>query len=241
MRIIPVIDVMAGQVVRGVAGRRQDYRPLVSRLTSSCHPVDVAKAFLERFGFTELYLADLDAIAGSPPALPVYAALQALGIHLWVDAGVRDALTAQRVAETGVASIVVGLETLLGPEELRKICGNLGRLRTVFSLDLKEGQPLGDTSRWKGADPWSIAEQAVAAGIMRLIVLDLARVGVGSGTGTEQLCQQLASAYPQVEIVAGGGVRDPADLHRLKQLGVRGVLVASALHDGRITPADCWQ
>jgi phosphoribosylformimino-5-aminoimidazole carboxamide ribotide isomerase len=76
------------------------------------------------------------------------------------------------------------------------------------------------------------------AGIRSLIVLDLARVGSGTGIGTEALCQRLAACHPDVEIVAGGGVRGVADLLRLKEIGVHGVLVASALHDGRLRRAD---
>ncbi|HKB34931.1 MAG TPA: HisA/HisF-related TIM barrel protein, partial [Gemmataceae bacterium] len=63
-------------------------------------------------------------------------------------------------------------------------------------------------------------------------------VGAGSGTGTEELCRWLAEAYPGVEVAAGGGVHGPDDLRRLRTCGVRAVLVASALHDGRLTRTD---
>jgi phosphoribosylformimino-5-aminoimidazole carboxamide ribotide isomerase len=66
-------------------------------------------------------------------------------------------------------------------------------------------------------------------------VLDLARVGEGGGTGTEELCARLASAHPEVELIAGGGVRGIADVRRLGEAGVAAVLVASALHEGRLT------
>ena len=69
MRILPVIDLKGGLVVRGVAGRRQEYRPVVSRLTPSSRPIDVAGAFRDHLGLDHLYLADLDAIAGAAPAL----------------------------------------------------------------------------------------------------------------------------------------------------------------------------
>jgi phosphoribosylformimino-5-aminoimidazole carboxamide ribotide isomerase len=238
MRVVPVIDLQDGQVVHGFAGRRQEYRPIVSCLTASCDPLDVARAFRDQLGLTELYLADLDAIAGHPPALAVYSDLQSLGLTLWVDAGVRDASMIATLATAGISAIVVGLETVAGPGELGKILERLDAARVVFSLDLKEGRPLGDASRWKGPDSWSITEQAITYGVQRLIVLDLARVGVGSGTGTEDLCGRLVRAYPQLELLTGGGVRGLEDMVRLKQLGVRGALVASALHDGRIGPAD---
>src|SRR5207253_1947746 len=64
MRILPVLDLQNGVVVRGLAGRRAEYRPVVSRLTTSHQPLDIAQAFRDIFGFEHLYLADLDAIAG---------------------------------------------------------------------------------------------------------------------------------------------------------------------------------
>jgi phosphoribosylformimino-5-aminoimidazole carboxamide ribotide isomerase len=80
--------------------------------------------------------------------------------------------------------------------------------------------------------------QAIDMGVRRIIVLDLARVGGYDGTGTIDLCKRLASTYPKVEIVAGGGIRNVADLQRLQAGGVRAALVASALHDGRLQPED---
>jgi phosphoribosylformimino-5-aminoimidazole carboxamide ribotide isomerase len=236
MRILPVLDLLGGQVVRGVAGQRQDYRPVVSRLTRSSRPLDVARAFRDSFGLTELYVADLDAIAGQKPAWPIFASLRAEGFRLWVDAGVRDAASGRLLAACA-AGVVAGLETLMGPVALGNLVQELG-IRLVFSLDLRGGVPLGKTDTWEGRDAWSIAAQAVALGVCRLLVLDLARVGVHTGTGTEGLCERLAANYPEVEVWAGGGVRGPADLRRLHQGGVQAVLVASALHDGALTRAD---
>jgi phosphoribosylformimino-5-aminoimidazole carboxamide ribotide isomerase len=231
------LDLMAGQVVRGVGGRRQEYRPVISRLTPSCQPVDVAEAFRTHFGFEELYLADLDAIAGGPPDVRTYAALRQRGFRLWVDAGVRVTATAAVLADAGIEGVVVGLETVPGPDALAEVCRDHGE-RVIFSLDLKAGVPLGDRAAWDHADAWSIAAWAVAIGVRRLIVLDLARVGEGGGTGTENLCGRLAAAYPTVQLAAGGGVRGVEDLQRLKEHGVAVALAASALHDGRLQAED---
>ena len=129
------------------------------------------------------------------------------------------------VAAAG-CDVVAGLETVAGPGALREIVDVVGRNQVVFSLDLRDGVPLRG---WP--DP---AASAVGLGITRLIVLDLARVGLGSGTGTDELCRRLSCNYPHIELFAGGGVAGPADLTRLAGCGVRGVLVASALHDGRL-------
>jgi phosphoribosylformimino-5-aminoimidazole carboxamide ribotide isomerase len=234
MLILPVLDLKGGVVVRGVGGRRQEYGPVASRLTQSSAPGDVARAFRDHFGLSELYLADLDAIAGAAPALAVYAELRSLCFRLRVDAGVREAADARPLAAAGVEGIVVGLETVSGPGVLGELCREFGNVRLMFSLDLKEGRPVGNLAGWEAAEAWAIAERAVAAGVRSVIVLDLARVGGHAGTGTEALCTRLARAFPEVEVVAGGGVRGVEDLVRLQRCGVRAVLVASALHDGRL-------
>lgn len=237
MRVVPVLDLKGGQVVRGVGGRREEYRSVVSRLTGSSAPADVATAFRDQFGLSELYVADLDAIAGAGPALETYAALRALGCVLWVDAGLRDAWQAEVLVAAGVEVLVAGLETLAGPQELVRLCERYAE-RVVFSLDLKEGRPLGDLRGWDAGSAWDVASRAVVLGVRRILVLDLSRVGGGEGTGTEELCRRLVEAYPGVEVAAGGGVRGPDDLRRLRDCGVAAVLVASALHDGRLTRAD---
>ena len=218
-----------GQVVRGVGGRRSEYRPIVSRLTSSTDPVEVARALIEVFHPSELYLADLDAITGGRPDLGHYRAVRELGPRLWVDAGVHGAQSALQVADTG-CDVVAGLETVPSADVLRDIVSAVGVDRVVFSFDLRDGVPLNE---WPGVDPIATV---VAAGVTRLIVLDVARVGLGSGTGTGLLCRQLATTYPHLELITGGGILGSADLERLATLGVSGVLVASALHDGRISP-----
>jgi phosphoribosylformimino-5-aminoimidazole carboxamide ribotide isomerase len=237
MRIVAVLDLLGGRVVRGVAGRRGEYRPVVSRLTGSCAPGDVARAFAGQLGLTELYLADLDAIAGAEPAWATYAELHAEGFRLWVDAGVRTPGRALALANAGVAAVVVGLETVAGPAVLAEVGRALGE-RLIFSLDLRAGVPVAGGCGWAGQDPWSIATQAVGLGARRVLVLDLARVGAGGGLGTEVLCARLATNYPEAEVSAGGGVRGPADLEALAVSGVRCALVASALHDGVLRRAD---
>jgi phosphoribosylformimino-5-aminoimidazole carboxamide ribotide isomerase len=94
---------------------------------------------------------------------------------------------------------------------------------------LRDGHPLG---AWNTTDPLVIAERAIAASIQRLIVLDLARVGMPDGTGTEDLARTLIHRFADLQLFVGGGVRSMDDVKRLEALGVRGVLVASALHDG---------
>ncbi len=235
-RVIPVIDVKGGQVVRAVAGRREEYGPIWSALTPSCAPLAVAEAFREQFGFTELYVADLDAIQGREPDRDTAAELQRSGSSLWLDAGVRDLAGASALQALGVAHIILALETLPGLPALDQVLGAISCERLAFSLDMKGGRVLAEPGRWPSADAARLAAAVLDRGIGKLIVLDLAYVGGnGPSAAVLRLCRDLKRSYPEVEIITGGGVQNVADLRMLEAHGVSAALVASALHDGRIT------
>lgn len=238
MQVLPVLDLLGGVVVRGVAGRRDEYRPIQSALATGSDALTVANAFRENFGLTELYVADLDAIVERQPNWAVYHELASAGFRIMLDAGLADIEVAQTAIDAGVATIVAALETSPGAAHLQSLCEKFGADRVVFSLDLKAGQPVGRLGESENSDPLEIAQSAVAAGITRMIVLDLAGVGVGQGVPTGPLCRQLLQLYPELQLITGGGVRSVNDACELKQLGVWGVLIASALHDGSFTRED---
>lgn len=235
MLIVPVIDLKDGLVVRGVAGRREEYRPIVSQIAREATPSAVAEAFAERFGFREAYVADLDAIAGQPPNQAAYEQIASHGLELWIDAGIATAEQATRVGRLS-KTVIAGLESLASRDALRDIVAECGADRVIFSLDLKAGQPITTIDAWRAFPPERIAAEAMECGVRRMIVLDLADVGVGRGTGTLDLVRRLRAAHAQLEMTAGGGVRSMNDLHQLAESGCHAALVASALHDGRISP-----
>jgi phosphoribosylformimino-5-aminoimidazole carboxamide ribotide isomerase len=228
------MDLKGGHIVRAVGGRRDEYRPIQSRLVESSRPETVAQAFRDKLGLDEIYIADLDAIAGAAPSLELFHALAGMGLRLIVDAGVRSIVRALAIHLSGASGVVVGLETIDDPRVVPDIVDAIGKDAIWFSLDLKNGLPLGNMRAWPSLMPEAIVAEVVAAGVNRFIVLDLARVGERSGTGTEELCRRLIRQHPAIKVVAGGGVRDDTDLHRLSQIGLAGVLVATALHEGRI-------
>lgn len=235
MQLIPVLDVMGGVVVRGVAGRRSEYRPIVSSLCRSAEPAAVVRAFQDQFNLYDFYLADLDAIAGAPPARTIYRQLHDQGARLWVDAGIRSLAGALDLASTDIAQVILALETVPGPDEVRDICTHLGPERLIFSLDLQSGRPLTDSHTWGAASAQTIAQTVIQSGIRKLLLLDLCSVGVGQGPGTDALTLVLRQRHPEVSLITGGGIRGSGDLFHQARLGVSAVLVASALHDGRLT------
>lgn len=243
MRILPVLDLLSGRIVRGVGGQRATYQPIQSRLVDGVEPERVGRALVERLGCQAVYLADLDAIAGGEPAWQVYAQLIAVGLELWVDAGVSGparagALAQWRAADRPLSAVIVGIESLAAPGALDPIVPVVGSERLVLSLDLRHGAIWNPAPSWQGWTPWAMAERAHSVGVERWIVLDVAAVGSDRGPVTLELCRQLRQRWPKSELTSGGGVRHAADLAALDAAGCDYALVASALHDGRLSPAE---
>jgi len=230
-RIIPVMDIRGGVVVRAIAGRREEYKPLVSRLANSTEPLEVAAALRRVAGTGELYVADLDAIGGARPNVDLFWRL-AQRNSLWVDAGVRSEHDVDWLFSGSVSVVVAGLESLDGPDAVRRITEEFLPRALVFSLDLRHAVPVAASDRWP-ASPDAIIDDWWALGVKRILILDLSDVGTFGGVGSLELLQRTKSKYPRLEVIAGGGVRGPEDLPALANAGVDAVLVASALHDGK--------
>jgi phosphoribosylformimino-5-aminoimidazole carboxamide ribotide isomerase len=237
--IIPVLDLLGGVVVRGVAGERQNYRPIVSRLTDDPRPASVASALVRHFAPAAVYVADLDAIQYGRPQWDSYREIAAAGVSILLDAGTGTSCAATRVwqflqRERIAADLVIGLESLAAVSDLDGLLTNFPSERLIFSLDLKHGQPLTEVETWQSLTPAEIAADVVHRGVGRMIVLDLAAVGVGEGVPTLALARQLRDEFPTLELIGGGGVRSREDLQTMAAAGFSAALVASALHDGRI-------
>lgn len=231
MRIVPVLDLKGGIVVHARRGDRAAYEPLRSPLVDGCEPVAVARALCATCRTTTLYVADLDALAGQPVDQATLGALGTVA-RPWVDAGAVTRERAVVLERAGAARNVVGTESLVrGAHSLGDIEPPL-----VLSVDLREGRLISPDPALAGRAPAAAAPVARELAVSELLVIDLARVGSGSGPPLDAVAE-LAAALPGVAIYAGGGVRDDDDLRALEAAGAAGALVATALHEGRLTPS----
>jgi len=243
VQIIPVIDLKNGLVVRGVAGRRELYRPVESVLNCEATPRSVANAFASNLGFRNTYVADLDAIAGIEPNWEAYDSIGAAGLRLLIDAGTSSVSRAlafkdRSSVDSRCDGVVIGLESLVSRQDLPDLVAGIGAERAIFSLDIRGGQPITAIPAWNGAQPLEIVDEIIVAGFERLIILDIASVGVGEGVSVIDLCAQIRERHPRLQLISGGGVRGVADLAALASVGCDAALVASALHDGRLSKDD---
>jgi len=236
MEVIPVLDLRQGRAVHAGGGDRSRYQAVHSLLAPGAHgdPLALARAFRLRLRARRLYVADLDALLGGPPQLDLIARLadpaEGFGRGLMVDAA---AMAPAELLQAGATDVIVGLESLRQPEGLAAAVAAVGAERVVFSLDLRDGRPvIAAGAAWAEERPLiALARLAVEAGVSRLLVLDLARVGAAAGPAIDAI-SAVREALPEAVLLAGGGVRDAADLAALEALGVSAALVGTALHRG---------
>lgn len=214
---------MQGRVVHARRGDRQAYQPLRSRLVDGCAPADVVDALVAATAARHLYIADLDAIrrlGGDHAAVIAALAERHPQVEFWVDGGFADADAARALHCATGATPVLGSESLTDPDALAIL--SAAGAPALLSLDYRGGVPLGAA--------WAHAPEFWPA---RVIAMELARVGSEAGPELA-LIARLRAQRTDVAVIAAGGVRDLADLAALDAAGVPAVLVASALHDGRL-------
>jgi HisA/HisF family protein len=237
MRVVPVIDLKDGTAVHAVRGERERYRPVRSVIAGDDgDPLALARGFAAELGLDELYVADLDAITGDGDHAAVLAAL-AREARVMVDAGVSEPARAGALLDLGVHRVIVGTETLSGPDALDRLLAQLPDGALILSVDLRDGRVLSPDPQLAGVAALDAVAQLARTGLREAIVLDLARVGSGAGPDVE-LIVDIHAAFPDLALLAGGGVRDVEDLRALDAAGAAGALVATALHRGVIGPRE---
>jgi len=225
VKIIPVLDIKGGQVVRAEGGRRDRYRPISTPLSPDSDPVSVANGLRSLHPFSVFYIADLDAIEGRAPNWEALERLVRMPAspELWVDAGfsseedVAEALRRPRIRP------VIGSESQQDEALLRRFRNHHD---LILSLDF-----FGDGFR---GPPVLLSEPALWP--ETVIVMTLAKVGSGNGPDTSRLSEVKSRAGDRA-VIAAGGIRHEEDLRQLSQLGIAGALVATALHGGALTPS----
>ena len=125
--------------------------------------------------------------------------------RVMVDAGVSEPERARALLELGAHRVVVGTETLTGPDALDRLLAEFPRL--VLSVDLRDGRMLSPDPQLAGLPALDAVARLHRPGLREVIVLDLARVGSGAGPDVG-LIAEIHAAFPDLELLAGGGVRD---------------------------------
>jgi phosphoribosylformimino-5-aminoimidazole carboxamide ribotide isomerase len=232
LHLIPVIDVLRGNVVHAREGRRAEYAPIQSSLCEGSEPHTVLAALLQLHPFRTVYFADLDAIQRQGSNREIFARLRQgfPAVEFWLDSGIADEAALQRSVSERIGPTVIGSESLKQADFMlmaRDICQD----DLILSLDFKDETFMG---------PQSLLDHPQRYWPQYVLAMNLQRVGSCKGPDFA-LIVELAQRVPGCRVYAAGGVRSIEDLDRVAGAGAGGALIASALHDGRIGAAQLKQ
>ncbi len=237
MHIVPVVDLRAGLAVSACRGMRAQYQPLSTSLCPDGSARTLVSAYRRLYGFQTIYIADLDAIEGTGNNAQHIRALatQWPQGEIWCDHGmVVTTIPEFDSAQSGGASGRKTAKTriILGSESQNdwRVLRELAMTRPadfILSLDYCDHQFLGPDRLEQDPSCWP----------ERMIVMMLDRVGTARGPALDRLERIIEQAGGR-HVYAAGGIRNMNDLRILQSIGVCGALVATALHDGGLSPGD---
>ena len=220
MQIIPVIDLKDNHVVHARQGCRAQYQPLKTPLCTSSHIIDVIEAFLSIQAFANFYIADLNAITGTGNHETLIQDLlqKYTGINFWIDRGFQNNFFSSQYPLNHIP--------ILGSESLNS--KNLPKIQVhsrpfILSLDFSANAMLGPEELFRNQEYWPDD----------IILMQLNKVGSNQGPDY-QLLENYMHRSAETNFIAAGGIRNIEDLVHLKILGIKQVLIATALHTQEI-------
>nr|WP_329957344.1 HisA/HisF-related TIM barrel protein [Methanosarcina barkeri] len=226
-----MMDIFNRNVVLAKGGIREKYRPVSdsSTVCSSSDPVDIVELLHPR----EVYIADLNVLQDKGYLETNVDVIREVSLKAdtMLDFGIsasQDVEKALSIAETAV----IGTETGTLSAIKDAAYGNSGRISV--SIDIKHGKVLKNDPELPES-PFEIVKLLNNLPLKDLIFLDLDRVGTASGFDPEFLRKLVECSRHSV--LLAGGVKDMGDLFTLDKLGIKGALVATAVHSGLVPPA----
>ncbi len=229
MRIIPAIDIIDGKCVRLIQG---DY---TQKTIYNENPLEVARSF-ENAGLTHLHLVDLDgAKAGKVISWQVVENITS-GTSLKVDfgGGIKTTAEVERLLNLGVSQVNLGSVAVREPEKITDWIKQFGADSIILSADVKN--EMISIDGWQQNSAINIVaflRDYIQRGIKHVTCTDIRTDGMLTGPNVE-LYKKILLSFPQLHLIASGGVSSLDDLHELKQIGADGVIVGKAIYEGRI-------
>lgn len=230
-RLIFVMDLLDGVLVHAKRGEREKYVP-IHRFSSIVTSSDPARV-LETIKPKEVYIADLNRLMSTGNNRPILKDLRTrnMDLRIMLDYGVKGMEDLKEAIDAEMADkFILGTETI--SIELLEEASKSDMINDIcISIDLFNNEVLTSDTRLK-IDPLQLIKELNKFPVRDVIVLELNRVGTKSGIDFEFLAR--AVELSEHDILCGGGVRNCEDVHKMAAIGVKGALVATAVHEGDI-------
>ncbi len=232
MRIIPAIDIIDGQCVRLVKGDFQ------RKSVYSGNPVDVAKRY-EESGIKYLHLVDLDgAKNGSPQNLGILEQI-CTSTSLIVDfgGGISKEEDIQNIFNAGASQVNIGSLAHRDSDLVKEFILKFSVDKVIIAADVLDECIAVDA--WQSGTNTTIyefLEDYLDVGLKYVVCTDISKDGTMEGTSLE-LYKKLKKRF-DIRFIASGGVKDLADINKLQEMEMDGVIIGKAIYEGAITLKD---
>ena len=230
MRIIPAIDIIDGKCVRLTQG---DY---AQKKVYHAHPLEMAKTF-EDAGLKFLHLVDLDgAKAGKVINWEVVESITShTSLSVDFGGGIKTAEEISRLFTLGIRQVNLGSIAVKNPELVRQWLDQYGAEKIILSADVKK--EMIAISGWLEDSTISVFDfirDYLAKGVRYVTCTDISTDGMLQGPNVA-LYRKLLDTFPDIRLIASGGVSGTKDLEDLKKISVDGVIVGKAIYEGRLS------
>jgi phosphoribosylformimino-5-aminoimidazole carboxamide ribotide isomerase len=229
MIIIPAIDLIDGKCVRLTKG---DYG---TKKVYGNDPLEMAKRF-EQHGFQRLHLVDLDgAKAGKVINLPVLEAISN-NTNLKVDfgGGIKSDEDLASVMAAGAYQVTIGSLAVKDPSKVGEWIDRFGAEKIILGADVKDRMvAIGGWLETSSLELFDLIQYYYNKGVRDVLCTDISKDGMLEGPAFS-LYDEIMQKYPDILLIASGGVSGIEDVRKLKDAGIPSVVIGKAIYEGRI-------
>ena len=228
IELIPAIDIIGGQCVRLTKG---DY----NQKTVYGEPLDMALEF-ERIGFQRLHVVDLDGAKSKHIVNEEVLRRITTETQLVVDfgGGIKTDEDLEKAFAAGAKMVTVGSIAVTQPQLFMQWLEKYGADRMILGADVRHGKI--SINGWKedsSEDLLPFLRKYIDAGVKNVLCTEISKDGTLAGPAID-LYKEVMEAYPELHLIASGGVSSKEDIKALDAAGIPAVVFGKAIYEGRI-------
>ena len=234
IELIPAIDIIGGQCVRLTKG---DY----DQKTVYGEPLEMARQF-EAIGFQRLHVVDLDGAKSrhivNDRVLRSLTAETSLTIDF--GGGIKTDADIEKAFEAGAAMVTVGSIAVQEPDTCRRWIEQYGAEKMILGADVRHGKI--SINGWKedsSEELLPFLRRYIDMGITKVLCTEISKDGTLTGPAI-QLYKSVMKTYPDIHLIASGGVSSMDDIIALDEAGIPAVVFGKAIYEGRINLKELW-
>ena len=235
IELIPAIDIIGGQCVRLTKG---DYDQKTVYRNS---PAEVAKEF-EQIGFKRLHVVDLDGAKSKHIVNEQVLKAITAETNLVVDfgGGIKTDADIEKAFSAGASMVTIGSIAVTDPDRFMGWLEKYGASRIILGADVRNGKI--SINGWKedsGEALLPFMKKYIDAGVRNVLCTEISKDGTLAGPAID-LYKEMMATYPELHLIASGGVSSIDDIKALEAAGILAVVFGKAIYEGKINLKELW-